>query len=94
MDVPKVTAALAVVAALSIPSTASAAGSSPRCVEDDACWTWSTMGNRSRGVVLTDGRRVVVRPCRFARLDARGRIDWQRSPRLKGDATARTRCGR
>jgi len=80
-------ATLAALAALALPSTAAAHAqpAQERCQEDAPCWTWSTMGNRHRGVVLADGRRVVVGPCGFAR----ARIDWQRTPRLRGDATAR-----
>lgn len=89
-----VTAALAVAAALAAaaPATTDAARPAPAatCQEDQACWVWSTHGNRQRGVVLTDGRRVVVGPGRFARLDRTGRIDWRATPRLRGDHTART----
>ncbi|MEJ7786174.1 MAG: hypothetical protein WKF96_15315 [Solirubrobacteraceae bacterium] len=74
--------ALLPASAVAQPSTAA-----PRCQEDAPCWTWSTMANRHRGVVLSDGRRVVVGPCGFAR--AAARIDWQRTPHMRGDATAR-----
>lgn len=60
----------------------------PRCQEDDPCWVWSTMGDRSRGISTLDGaRNLVVGPCRFARLYRY--IDWSRTPQLRGDATAR-----
>jgi hypothetical protein len=59
------------------------------CHEDSSCWTWSTMGNHKRGITLTDGTHVVVGPCAFRRSDARGVIDWERSPRLRGDGYAR-----
>lgn len=90
MSTRKITAALAAVAALSIPSAAYGANSASRCAEDAPCWSWSTMGDHARGVTLKDGRHVVVRPCRFAQLDRAKRIDWQRTPRLKGDAVARS----
>lgn len=65
------------------------AGASPRCVEDDPCWSWSTMGNLMRGVVMVGGRVVVVDPCRFAYADHVGNIDWTRTRRLFGDGFAR-----
>lgn len=91
MSITKRTA-LAALLALSIPSVANGATTPAKCAEDAPCWTWSTMGNHSRGVVLTDGRRVVVRPCRFAQLDRAHGIDWTRTSRLRGDATARKAC--
>lgn len=66
-----------------------------RCMEDQPCFTWSTMGNLDRGVyVRTEGgqrvrRRVVVDPCTFAWLSFNGRIDWRRTPHLRGDGFAR-----
>jgi hypothetical protein len=59
-----------------------------RCAEDDACWTWSRMGNRRRGIVTRWGTPLVVGPCRFARLRRAGRVDYPRFARMKGDAWA------
>ena len=68
---------------------------SPWCREDDPCWTWSTMGNRTRGIVTTDGARLRVGPCRFRRLRQAHGIDWTRTPHLRGDyIAARTGCRR
>lgn len=60
------------------------------CAEDAPCWTWSTMGNMQRGVFV-HGRasRVIVDPCGFAVRSFRGRIDWTRTPVLRGDGIAR-----
>jgi hypothetical protein len=75
---------------------ASVAHASPtRCMEDDPCWSWSTMGNLDRGVYVRGEtgkvvrRRVVVDPCTFAWLSFNGRIDWRRTPHLRGDQFAR-----
>lgn len=59
------------------------------CMEDAPCWTWPTMGNRRRGIVSMSGARVIVGACRFARMARRGRIDWSRTDRLRGDRYAR-----
>lgn len=72
------------------------------CAEDASCWTWSRMGNQARGVVLKRsaprvGERIAgkgrawrrVTPCTFREASRRGFIDWQRTPRLRGDAWAR-----
>jgi len=75
--------------ARAVPITAASPSASPVCHEDERCWNWATMGNRSRGIVTTGGRRMVVTPPTFRRLALAGRIDWQRSPHLRGDATAR-----
>jgi len=58
-----------------------------RCQEDQPCWTWSTMGNHHRGVILANGGHVVVGPCQFSRLYRAGKfkLDGQR---LKGDWSA------
>jgi len=62
-----------------------------RCVEDMPCWSWSTMGNRKRGIVTVYGTPKVVGPCGYRRV-------WERTPRsmrgllgptLKGDRWAR-----
>lgn len=58
------------------------------CQEDAPCWTWSRMGNRQRGVVLRDGSRVVVGPCRYAWLVQGGRLDRTRTVLLRGDSWA------
>lgn len=60
------------------------------CAEDDACWVWSRMGNRQRGVYVARKhgvRHVVVGPCRFAHLAKRGKLD-STTPHLRGDAWA------
>lgn len=74
-----------------ILTTAVNAGISQPCHEDEPCWNWATMGNMDRGVFLRHGGDVVrvVDPCRFAYLDHVGRINWELSPRLKGDRLAR-----
>lgn len=64
------------------------------CYEDEPCWTWSTMGNLQRGVVLNTPRgerkrRAILDPCGFAYYDHMGWIDWKRTPRLRGDGFAR-----
>lgn len=60
------------------------------CQEDMPCWTWSKMGNMTRGVYLWSyGERAVVDACYFAYLDHIGRINWRRTKRLKGDQFAR-----
>ncbi len=70
--------------------TADASAHERRCLEDQPCWSWSTMGNLSRGVFVHGRKSVrVVEPCRFAALDFHGKIDWTRTPRLKGDGFAR-----
>jgi hypothetical protein len=53
-----------------------------------ACWTWSRMGNRRRGIVTRWGTPLVVGPCRFAKLRRAGRVDYPRFARMKGDAWA------
>lgn len=57
--------------------------------EDQPTWVWSRCGNRKRGLVTRDGRKLVVGPRAFASLDAAGFIDWRVSRRLRGDWTAR-----
>ncbi len=58
---------------------------SPTCADGDPCWNWRTMGNHKRGIVLTNGRRLVVGPASFDGIEREGRIDWTRTPRLRGD---------
>jgi len=82
-------AALAAAAALTVAAPAAAAPA-PRapCHEDQACFVWSVDGNQKRGIATLDGaRKRIVGPCAFARLHRY--IDWTRTPRLRGDATAR-----
>jgi hypothetical protein len=57
------------------------------CAEDDACWTWPTMGNHKRGVVGFTGARRVVGPCQYSRLVRYGLLS-PRTPRLRGDYLA------
>jgi hypothetical protein len=48
------------------------------------------MGNLTRGIYLKHRvKRVVVEPCEFAYADYKARIDWKRTPRLRGDEFAR-----
>ena len=56
---------------------------------------WARTGDRKRTVTLTDGRRVLVGPCRFQRLHYDGRIDWRATPHLpEGDRFAKRHgCG-
>lgn len=64
-----------------------------RCEEGEPCWSWSKMGNKRRGVVLTyGGGRRVVSPRGFCKLDRSYRIDWHETPVMKGDAYARSLC--
>lgn len=86
-------AILAIVLA-AVLGTAEAASSAPTCEEDQKCWTWSTMGNEKRGVILRShiyagGVFRVVGPCTFRKLELSGRIDWTRTDRLRGDHLAR-----
>jgi hypothetical protein len=46
------------------------------CQEDEPCWTWSTMGNRHRGIVTLSGNARVVGPCTFQRLYRTGHIAY------------------
>lgn len=55
------------------------------CREDQRCWNWAAMGNGQRGARLTDGRKVVVEWRQWTRLRDGGKIDWKRTPHLKGD---------
>jgi len=73
------------------------------CAEDEPCWTWSTMGSLTRGVVVTSGtprgigvkmpRAILgkggrrVTPCQFAFLAHEGRLS-RKTKRLKGDRWA------
>ncbi len=70
------------------------------CQEDDQCWTWSTMGNKERGVILKpgvtcttrtsyNGTRCVVNAKQFCKLNKAKRIDWKRTERLRGDSFAK-----
>ncbi len=64
---------------------ANTTGGTPYCQEDAPCWNWRTMGDHKRGVVLLSGRHLVVGPVRYDRLNSALRIDWSRTPKLKGD---------
>lgn len=66
---------------------AAPASAAIRCHEDQACWSWSTMGNHKRGVVTMAGNRRIVGPCQFERLVREHWIDL-RGQRMKGDAWA------
>ena len=80
----KLCAAAIIAAAVAGPAT----GSTP-CLEDEPCWSWSTMGNHKRAVKTDGGRLLVVGPCRFRRLDKAGLIDWARTGDMNGDSWAR-----
>lgn len=77
---------------LACAASAYAAPTRATCAEDDPCWSWSTMGNRTRGITSLNGTPLVVGPCRYARM-------WRRAhalhmarllgPALRGDAWAR-----
>jgi hypothetical protein len=43
------------------------------------------MGNHERGIVTLAGRRTVVGPVRFDRLNRGYRIDWTATRYLRGD---------
>ncbi len=68
---PRQGAALLLLATLTIG--ACAAGSAPEtappttttCQEDEACWDWKTMGNRSRGFHLDE-----IKPCSWSTGDS------------------------
>jgi len=81
----------AAAAFIGTPATATAAPA--KCLEDSACFSWSTMGNLKRGVTLKTGRRVTVGACRFQRLHATGKLS-RNYKRLQGDGYAiRYGCG-
>lgn len=85
----RVVLSVLIIGAMLAPATATASGAPVRCMEDEPCWTWPTMGNLQRGV-YTHGRaaRVVVSPCQYRILRTHGRIDHARTPRLRGDTFA------
>lgn len=77
--------------------TITSAHAATMCAEDAPCWTWSTMGNRKRGVVTMHGTPLTVGPCRFARLVRTHvvrfnvRVDghtYRVNDRMRGDALA------
>lgn len=53
--------------------------------EDSPDFNWTRQGNRRRGVVLRNGKRVNVNRGQFIRLNRASRIDPQRTPTLPGD---------
>ena len=69
------------------PSVSATATLASPCMEDEPCWTWSRMGNRTRGVVTRYGNPLVVGPCRFARMHRAHRLD-PHNERMRGDAWA------
>lgn len=75
------TATVLAVAVASSPAVAS----KPVCHEDAPCWNWRSMGNHERGIVTLAGRRMVVGPVRFDRLNRGYRIDWRATRYLRGD---------
>lgn len=56
-----------------------------RCHEDAPCWNWRTMGNKQRGIVTKDGRRLVVNARSFDTLRGAYFIDWSRTTKMHGD---------
>ena len=86
---------LMVTCTMALGSTLAHAGTPTpaKCTEDMSCWSWSTMGNRSRGIVTMHGTPMVVGPCRFKRLMNGGMIDYRTSDVMRGDRPAmRMRC--
>jgi hypothetical protein len=61
------------------------------CMEDQPCWTWSRMGDRTRGVLDRQGHRVTVEACEFSYRKAHHLLSPKTKP-LKGDATAQKMC--
>lgn len=45
-------------ASLALLAPASADASPVRCMEDQPCWSWSTMGNHKRGIYLSNPRAI------------------------------------
>ncbi len=77
-------------AILALGAAAAPASAHPACVEDQACWTWSTMGNERRGVYVKNVRAIrTVSTCTFRKMERAARIDWTRTERLRGDHLAR-----
>jgi hypothetical protein len=56
--------------------------------EDSPAFNWRIHGNRRRGVVLTNGKRVLVSPAQFDKLKKAKLIDTKKTPALKGDSPA------
>lgn len=92
----RVAAVSAVLALATVPYAAQAVEAAPMTTdgavargycgaEDGAFWNWRSCGNHKRGVITLAGRKLVVGPVRFDRLNRAFRIDWTRSPRLHGD---------
>lgn len=76
----------AALAAAPCASPAAPVHRATRCTEDSACWNWRTMGNHRRGIYLKGGpARIVVTGPQFDHYRAARRIDWARTPHLKGD---------
>lgn len=89
---------LSVVVALAVLADPSSASSGRVCHEDQRCFNWTADGNGARGVILRNGRTIVVGPCAFQRrwygVGTGSRIDRARTPNLKGDRWARRHgCG-
>lgn len=55
------------------------------CNDDQPCWNWRAMGNHRRAIVLTNGRRLLVNGLSFDGYRREHRIDWTRTPHLRGD---------
>jgi hypothetical protein len=83
-----VLALLGILSAAMMPARAAA---SVRCLEDEPCYRWDTMGNHRRGVFVIGRRaRIVVSTCGYARVHAR--IDWTRTTHVRGDYYALHAC--
>ena len=88
--------ALVVLALAPMPYLAQAADAAPMTTdgahavrycgpEDGPAWNWRRCGNHKRAIVTLAGRRLVVGPIRFDRIDDAFRIDWTATPKLRGD---------
>ncbi len=60
------------------------------CQDGEDCWVWSQMGNQTRGKVYVKGSRKPrnADSDTFRTLRIKKRIDWKRTPRMKGDYLA------
>ena len=56
------------------------------CQEDEPCWTWSTMGNKRRGIVTMWGTPKVVTCGQYRHLYRTGNLDIGSRPgSMRGD---------
>jgi hypothetical protein len=76
--------------ALTIGAAPAPATAKTSCHEDQKCWSWSTMGNKQRGIYVNNvPHRIVVTRCEYRALRMLDMIDRKRTPRLRGDHRAR-----